>query len=182
MLKALRPKVRATTIPNRPASDGTIKSLILHAARFGSARVRGRRVSTKVDRCSQSAVRESLKYSARAVDQRRKFPNPGVYLEVVPNEKLVFTDACTSAWQPSEKPFFTGVITFEDAGPGETKYTARLAHLDFPRRLHSNGRARIVNYQRAFERPEEAPVYGEYLACCAQCCSRAGHGWRCFFL
>ena len=28
-------------------------------------------------------------------------PCPGVYLEVVPNRRLVFTDAYTSAWQPS---------------------------------------------------------------------------------
>ena len=28
-------------------------------------------------------------------------PNRGVYLEVVPNEKLVFTDAYAAAWEPS---------------------------------------------------------------------------------
>ncbi len=58
----------------------------------------------------------------------QEFPNPGIYLEVVPNEKLVFTDAFTSAWVPSEKPFFTGILTFEDAGPGKTRYTARARH------------------------------------------------------
>lgn len=57
-----------------------------------------------------------------------EFPNPGIYLEVVPNEKLVFTDAYTSAWEPSGKPFMTGILTFEDAGPGKTKYTARVRH------------------------------------------------------
>lgn len=57
-----------------------------------------------------------------------EFPNPGVYLEVVPNEKLVFTDAFTSAWQPSEKPFFVGELTFEDAGEGKTRYVARARH------------------------------------------------------
>src|SRR5579862_7715879 len=30
-----------------------------------------------------------------------ELPNRGVYLEVVPNERLVFTDAYTEAWQPS---------------------------------------------------------------------------------
>src|SRR3982750_396172 len=30
----------------------------------------------------------------------QEFPNPGLYLEVVPNEKLVFTDAFTDAWEP----------------------------------------------------------------------------------
>lgn len=37
-----------------------------------------------------------------------EFPNPGLYLEVVPNEKLVFTDAFTGAWEPSPKAFMTG--------------------------------------------------------------------------
>ncbi len=58
----------------------------------------------------------------------QEFPNPGLYLEVVPNEKLVFTDAFTAAWTPSEKPFMTGILTFADAGPGKTKYTALVRH------------------------------------------------------
>jgi uncharacterized protein YndB with AHSA1/START domain len=56
-----------------------------------------------------------------------EFPNRGVYLEIVKNERLVFTDAYTKAWEPSEKPFFTGIITFEDEG-GKTRYTARALH------------------------------------------------------
>lgn len=56
-----------------------------------------------------------------------EMPNPGVYLEVVKNERIVFTDAYTSAWVPSAKPFFTGVLTFEDEG-GKTRYTARARH------------------------------------------------------
>jgi uncharacterized protein YndB with AHSA1/START domain len=54
-------------------------------------------------------------------------PNRGVYLEVVKNERLVFTDAYTNAWQPSAKPFMTVILTFEDEA-GKTKYTARVAH------------------------------------------------------
>jgi uncharacterized protein YndB with AHSA1/START domain len=54
--------------------------------------------------------------------------NPGVFLEVVKNEKLVFTDAYTRAWEPSEKPFMTAVLTFEDLGGGRTRYTARVFH------------------------------------------------------
>jgi uncharacterized protein YndB with AHSA1/START domain len=56
------------------------------------------------------------------------FPYSGVFLEVVPNQRIVFTDAFTDAWTPSEKPFFTGIITFEDAGNGKTRYTARARH------------------------------------------------------
>ncbi|ABQ67474.1 SRPBCC family protein [Rhizorhabdus wittichii] len=57
----------------------------------------------------------------------QEMPNPGVYLEVVPNEKLVFTDAFTSAWEPSEKPFMTGILTFADEA-GKTRYTATVRH------------------------------------------------------
>lgn len=57
-----------------------------------------------------------------------EYPNPGVFLEVVPNEKLVFTDAFTAAWEPSAKPFMTAILTFEDAGAGKTRYTAVARH------------------------------------------------------
>ena len=57
----------------------------------------------------------------------KDLPNRGVYLEVVPNEKLVSTDAYVNAWEPSEKPFMTLILTFEDEG-GKTRYTARVRH------------------------------------------------------
>ena len=57
----------------------------------------------------------------------QEMPNRGVYLEVVKNERLIFTDAYTRAWKPSAKPFFTGILTFEDLG-GKTLYTARARH------------------------------------------------------
>ena len=56
-----------------------------------------------------------------------QYDNRGVYLEVVPNRRLVFTDADTSAWQPSAKPFMTAVLTFDDEA-GKTRYTARVLH------------------------------------------------------
>ncbi|WP_020484066.1 SRPBCC family protein [Methylomonas sp. MK1] len=57
----------------------------------------------------------------------QEFPNQGIYLEVVPNERLVFTDAYTSAWEPFAKPFMTGIITFTPEG-GKTRYSARVFH------------------------------------------------------
>lgn len=57
----------------------------------------------------------------------QEFPNRGVYLEVVKNEKLVFTDAYTAAWEPSDKPFMTAIISFEALGD-KTRYTARVRH------------------------------------------------------
>jgi len=56
------------------------------------------------------------------------YPTAGVYLEVVPNRKLSFTDAFTAGWKPSEKPFMAAEITFEDLGNGETLYVARARH------------------------------------------------------
>jgi uncharacterized protein YndB with AHSA1/START domain len=56
-----------------------------------------------------------------------EIPSRGIYLEVVPNERLVFTDAFTSAWEPSQKPFMVGILTFEDEG-GKTRYTATVRH------------------------------------------------------
>lgn len=57
----------------------------------------------------------------------QEFPNRGVYLEVVPNQKIVFTDAYTEAWAPSAKPFMTATITFADES-GKTRYTAIARH------------------------------------------------------
>ena len=54
-------------------------------------------------------------------------PNHGVYLEVVENERLVFTNAYTTAWEPSDKPFMTVILTFENEG-NKTRYTALVRH------------------------------------------------------
>ena len=53
-------------------------------------------------------------------------PNQGVFLEVVPNRKLVFTDAFRVGWVPAG-PFMVVVVTFEPEGRG-TRYTARCLH------------------------------------------------------
>ena len=55
------------------------------------------------------------------------FPNRGVYLEVVPDARIVLTDAYVDAWEPSPKPFMTAIITFEPVEEG-TRYTARVRH------------------------------------------------------
>ena len=57
----------------------------------------------------------------------QEFPNKGIYLEVVTNERLVFTDAYTESWEPSLKPFMTVILTFEKH-EGKTRYTARVRH------------------------------------------------------
>jgi uncharacterized protein YndB with AHSA1/START domain len=57
----------------------------------------------------------------------QEFPNPGVFLEVVPMRRLVMTDAYVEAWRPSEKPFMTVDLTLEPVG-GQTRYIARVRH------------------------------------------------------
>lgn len=56
-----------------------------------------------------------------------EFPNRGVYLEVVPQQRLVFTDAYVEAWVPSAEPFMTAIISFADEAGG-TRYEARVRH------------------------------------------------------
>lgn len=53
----------------------------------------------------------------------------GCYLEIVEHQKLVFTDALSPGFRPSEKPFFTASVTLEPHGTG-TKYTVVAMHKD----------------------------------------------------
>ncbi len=55
------------------------------------------------------------------------YPNRGVYLDVVPGELLVFTDAYSEAWTPSPKPFMTVILTFA-AENGGAHYAIRVRH------------------------------------------------------
>jgi uncharacterized protein YndB with AHSA1/START domain len=59
----------------------------------------------------------------------QEFPNIGCYLEVVPNERLVFTDTLLPGYRPSENPFFTAILSLESQGSG-TRYTAIALHRD----------------------------------------------------
>lgn len=59
----------------------------------------------------------------------QEYPNVGCYLEIVPNERLVWTDALLPGYRPSEEPFFTAVLTLEPRGSG-TLYTAVALHRD----------------------------------------------------
>lgn len=53
--------------------------------------------------------------------------NRGVYLEVQPNRRLVFTNAYVQAWEPSDKPFMTVVLSFDEED-GKTRYTVLARH------------------------------------------------------
>jgi len=56
--------------------------------------------------------------------------NPGSFLEVVPQSRLVMTSMLTGGWRPA-KPWlgFTAIITMADEGTG-SRYTATVMHPD----------------------------------------------------
>lgn len=57
----------------------------------------------------------------------QEFENVGCYLEVVPNQRLVFTDTLLPGYRPSAKPFFTAVLELTPNGSG-TRYKAIAIH------------------------------------------------------
>lgn len=69
----------------------------------------------------------------------QEFPNLGCYLEITPNEKLVWTNALLPGYRPAlpsptcgadDASFmFTAMIELADDGPG-TRYTATVIHAD----------------------------------------------------
>ncbi|MCA0940962.1 SRPBCC family protein [Yangia mangrovi] len=54
--------------------------------------------------------------------------NNGVWLEVVPQRRLVFSDAYSEGWKPAPDPFMTAIVEFESDGNGGTRYTATARH------------------------------------------------------
>ena len=54
--------------------------------------------------------------------------NRGVFLEVVPEERLVFTDGYSEGWKPAPDPFMTAILMLGDAGAGRTAYHVVVRH------------------------------------------------------
>lgn len=77
----------------------------------------------------------------------QRFPNVGCYLELIPNRKLVWTNALLPGYRPIYSPgacpgeafAFTGIILLEPAtvgGARGTRYTAQVLHADEAGRNH----------------------------------------------
>jgi len=72
----------------------------------------------------------------------QEFPNVGCFLEVVENQRLVWTNVLAPGYRPSRRPSddscdafaFTAVISLEPHGDG-TKYTAVVMHGDEESRI-----------------------------------------------
>ena len=58
-----------------------------------------------------------------------EFPNVGCYLDIVPHERLVFTDTLLPGYRPASNPFFTAVLDLVAKGD-RTQYTATAIHGD----------------------------------------------------
>ncbi len=65
----------------------------------------------------------------------QEFPNIGCYLEVIPNQRLIFTDTLLPGYRPSPKPFFTAVLELTRQGSG-THYRAIAVHGKETRKNH----------------------------------------------
>ena len=51
------------------------------------------------------------RFDTRFEVEGNNIANRGVYLEIVPQEKLVFTDAFSEGWKPAPEPFMTAILT-----------------------------------------------------------------------
>lgn len=85
-------------------------------------------------------IEQDLRPGGRAASEMtgpngESHPNEGIYLEVVPNRKIVTTNAFTVGWVPktlmtSECDFaMAAIVTFDPEGEG-TRYTAKVRHWD----------------------------------------------------
>lgn len=81
-----------------------------------------------------------------------EYPTRGVFLEVVPDERIVFTDAFEPGWEPSTDIFFTCVTTFTDAGPGQTRVTSRAWHWNAANREKHAQMGFHAGWGQSFER------------------------------
>ena len=83
-----------------------------------------------------------------------EFVNRGVYLEIVPERRLVFTDAYVSAWVPSAEPFMTAIVEFAGEGSG-TRYGARVLHWSEEARKRHEERGFHQGWGKATDQLEE---------------------------
>jgi uncharacterized protein YndB with AHSA1/START domain len=91
-------------------------------------------IDCEIDLCPGGIFRTTMQSP-----EGREFPNAGCYLEVVPNEKLVWTNALLPGYRPSFVPekcgtddtgfMFTAMIELADHAQG-TRYTATVIHAD----------------------------------------------------
>lgn len=92
-------------------------------------------------------------YTVMQSPEGQRFPNDGCYLEIIPNEKLVWTNALEPGYRPATQPesspghecaeFSMTAKLLLEAVSGSTKYTAHV--------MHANKQARIQHEKMGFK-------------------------------
>lgn len=90
----------------------------------------------------------------------QEIKNNGIYLEIINQEKLVFTDTYTDGWKPTENPFMTAIISLQDLGNGQTKLTAIARHRTADARQHHENMGFYMGWNIVIDQLEE---YGKHL-------------------
>lgn len=80
-------------------------------------------------------------------------PQDGVYLEIVPLERIVFTDAFSAGWRP-QGPFIVGIMDFADEGTG-TRYTATARHWSADAKAQHEAMGFVEGWGKVAEQLEE---------------------------
>ncbi len=85
-------------------------------------------------------------YTKMKSPEGQEFPGTGVFLEVIQNKLLVWTNIFQPSWEPVERKsendfFMTGIIRLDEISDTQTKYTAIARHwsVDDSKRHESMG-------------------------------------------
>ena len=91
-----------------------------------------RLIDAPVERVWQIATERQAEWWCSAMIMRgpdgEEMPQEGVFLEVTPNKRFVFTDAFSAGWIP-QGHFMVGTMEFADED-GKTRYTGTARHWD----------------------------------------------------
>ncbi|WP_332792551.1 SRPBCC family protein [Sphingomonas sp. RB3P16] len=80
-------------------------------------------------------------------------PQEGVYLEIVPQQRIVFTDAFSAGWHP-QGPFIVGIMEFADEA-GATRYTATARHWSAEAKAQHEAMGFVEGWGKVAEQLEE---------------------------
>jgi uncharacterized protein YndB with AHSA1/START domain len=80
------------------------------------------------------------------------YPTKGIFLEVVANRRIVFTDAFGPGWEPDPDLFFTAITTFDPLPGGKTNYTARALHWTVESRVRHEQMGFYVGWGESLDR------------------------------
>ena len=58
------------------------------------------------------------KFNTVFLIEGNQVPSQGVFLEIIPGERLVFTDTYSAGWKPAAEPFMTAIVELSDTSSG----------------------------------------------------------------